>query len=141
MSKERPFFKGRHDTSYGILYPTNYLIAAFDSFKTAQCAEGSLHAAGYDEDEVRTVDSEYVKADIKKRVTDASWLDHLKQRFSIGKEAYFWNEDLTWAEQGAGFLAVHCPTDGEAQRIIRLIRPENPKSIRRYHPLAIETFA
>ena len=74
--------------------------------------------AGYDEDEVRTVDSEYVKADIKKRITDASWLDHLKQRFSIGKEAYFWNEDLTWAEQGAGFLAVHCLTDGEAQCII-----------------------
>ncbi|MBA2410014.1 MAG: hypothetical protein H0V62_09680 [Gammaproteobacteria bacterium] len=141
MSKERPFFKGKHDTSYGILYPTNYLIAAFDSLETAQRAEQSLHTAGYDDDDVRTVDSEYVKADIKKRVTEANWYVHLRQKLSIGKEACFWNEDLKWAEQGAGFLAVHCPTDGEAQRIVKMIKQENPKTMRRYLPFAIETFA
>jgi len=140
MSKERPFFKGRHDTAYGILYPTDYLIATFDSFETAQRVEKLLHAAGYDEDDVRTVDSEYVKADIQKRITDASWLDNLKRKFSIGKEACFWEQDLKWAEQGAGFLAVHCPTDGEAQRIVKMIKPENPKSMRRYLTFAIETF-
>jgi hypothetical protein len=45
MSKERPFFQGP-DTSFGIFYPTDYLIAVFDSFVTAQQAQTSLHAAG-----------------------------------------------------------------------------------------------
>ncbi len=47
---------------------------------------------------------------------------------------------LKWAEQGAGFLAVYCPTAGEAERIVKMIKPENPKSMRRYLTFAIETF-
>jgi hypothetical protein len=86
------------------------------------------------------VDSEYVLADIKDRCTDAGWLDRIKRTFSVGSEASFWNDDMKWAEQGAGFLAVHCPTDGEAERIVKMIKPHNPKSMRRYLSFAIETF-
>jgi hypothetical protein len=89
---------------------------------------------------VQAVDSAYVKADIEAGLTDAKWLDQLKQAFSVGKESYFWNEDLKWAEQGAGFLAVHFPTEDEATRIVAMIRPLQPKSMRRYRALAIETF-
>ncbi|MGH8502636.1 MAG: hypothetical protein ACREVE_09215 [Gammaproteobacteria bacterium] len=88
MSKERPFFKGS-DTSFGIFYPTDYFIAVFDSPETAQRAEEKIRAAGYAEDDVDVVDSDYVRADIKKRVTDASWLDRLMQTFSVGSEACF----------------------------------------------------
>lgn len=84
--------------------------------------------------------SEDVIADIQERPMDASWLDHLKQEFSVGKEACFWNEDLKLAEEGAGFLTVYCPTDWEAQRIVKMIKPENPKTMRRYLSFAIETF-
>ncbi len=139
MSKERPFFKGR-DTSYGIFYPTDYLIAAFDSYEAAERAEQIIRSAGYAEDDVQAVTSDDVIADIQERHTDASWLDQLKRKFAVGKEACFWDEDLKLAKEGAGFLAVHCPTDGEAQRIVRMIKPENPKTMRRYLSFAIETF-
>jgi hypothetical protein len=33
----RALFKGR-DTSFGIFYPTNYIIAVFDSYETAKHA-------------------------------------------------------------------------------------------------------
>ncbi len=140
MSKERPFFKGS-DTSFGIFYPTDYLIAVFPTPDIAHQAASSLLAAGYTDEDVRAMDSTHVKADIEARVTDATWLDQLKQTFSIGKEAYFWNEDLKWAEQGAGFLAVHCTTEDEAQRIVTMLRPLQPISMRRYRALAIETFS
>ena len=140
MNKERPIFKGA-DTSFGIFYPTDYFIGVFDSFATAQQAQARLHAAGYTDEDVTALDSARVKADIEAGMTNASWLDQLKQTFAVGKEAYFWNEDLKWAEQGAGFLAVHCPTEDEATRIVAMIRPLHPKSMRRYRALAIETFS
>lgn len=139
MSK-RPLFKGS-DTSFGIFYPTDYMIAVFDSMDTALLAEDRLHVAGYTDEDVQAIAGDQVKSDIEARITDASWLDQLKQSFSIGKEAYFWNEDLKWAEQGAGFLAVHCPTEGEATRIVTMMKPLHPKSMRRYRTLAIETFS
>lgn len=139
MTEERPFFKGS-DTSYGIFYPTDYFIAVFDSPETARRAEQVIRGAGYGEDDVQVVDSEYVLADIKERCTDAGWLDRIKRTFSVGSEASFWNDDMKWAEKGAGFLAVHCPTDGEAERIVKMIKPHNPKSMRRYLSFAIETF-
>ncbi len=139
MSREQSFFKGS-DTSFGIFYPTDYLIAVFDTIGTAEQARTTLHAAGYTDDEVLALDAASVKADIDARITDASWLDQLMRTFAIGTESYFWNEDLKWAEQGAGFLAVHCPTEDEATRILAMIRPLHPKSMRRYRALAIETF-
>lgn len=139
MSREQPFFKGS-DTSFGIFYPTDYLIAVFATADIAEQAASNLHAAGYADDDVRAMDGASVKADIEARVNDATWLDQLQQTFSIGKEAWFWNEDLKSAEQGAGFLAVHCTTEDEAQRIVTMLRPLQPISMRRYRALAIETF-
>lgn len=139
MSREQSFFKGP-DMSFGIFYPTDYLIAVFATPDSAQQAAAALHAAGYTGDDVQAMDGASVKADIEARVDDATWLDHLKQTFSIGKEAWFWNEDLKAAEQGAGFLAAHCTTEDEAQRIVTMLRPLQPISMRRYRALAIETF-
>lgn len=139
MSEQRPFFKGK-DSSFGIFYPTDYIIAVFDSYETAQRAEQTLHSAGYAEDEAHAVPCKDVIADIEQGTRDASWVQRVKQKFSkvVGTEGRYWEEDLRMAREGHGFLAVHCPTEKEAERIQQLLTPENPIRMRRYLSLAVE---
>jgi hypothetical protein len=137
--KGRSLFKGR-DTSWGVFYPTNHILAIIDSFETAQRAKEIMLSAGYSEDEVDAVPSDYVIADIQKGIKNANLLNRVKQRISraIGHEACYWEGDLKLAEQGAGFLAVYCPTDHEAERVLRLLRPLKPKVVRRYERFVID---
>jgi len=145
MEEQDPSFKGRalfkgRDISWGIFYPTGYIVTIFDSLEDAQRAKGIMRSAGYAEDEVDAVPSEYVIADIEEGTKNPNLLKRVRQTISkaIGKEADFWEEDLRWAREGAGFLVVHCPTDIEATRVVRLLEPMNPKKMRRYGPAAIE---
>lgn len=145
MSEQEHHFKGRslfkgHDTRFGIFYPTNYIIAVFDSYQIAQDAEKIMLSAGYSDEEVDAVPSEYVIADIEKGTKNATLIRRVEQRITrhFGSDARLWEEQLEWAQQGAGFLAVYCPTEHEAHRVIRLLGPEKPKSMRRYERFVIE---
>lgn len=135
----RALFKGK-DTSFGIFYPTDYVIAAFDSFETAKKAAETMLEAGYSTDEVDAVPSQYVIENIERGIEDASWLDQVKQEISkaLGSEAHYWENDLRMARAGAGFLTVFCPTEHEGHRVRRLLAPHAPQSMRRYAKLAIE---
>lgn len=137
--KGREVLKGK-DTSFGIFYPTGYIIAALGSYEAAQRGKKALLAAGYSEDEVEAVPSDYVIADIEKGTKDASLLTRVKQAISeaIGTEAGYWEDDLKLAKEGAGFLLIYCPTGHEAKRVERLLESENPKNMRRYARAAIE---
>lgn len=135
----RKLFKGR-DTSWGIFYPTDYIVAIFDSVETAKRARGIMLSAGYSEDEADAVPSEYVMADIEEGTKNASLLTRVRQQISkaLGAEAEYWEEDLRFAKQGAGFLAVRCRTEAEAKRVLRLLQPEHPRKMRRYGQAGIE---
>jgi hypothetical protein len=135
----RKLFKGR-DTSWGIFYPTDYLVAIFDSLETAKRARGIMLSAGYAEDEVDAVPSDYVLADIAQGMKNAGLLTRVRQQISraLGAEADFWEEDSKFAKQGAGFLAVRCATAAEGKRVLRLLQPEHPKKMRRYDQAVIE---
>ena len=139
MSEKRSFFKGS-DTSFGMFYPTDYFVAVFSTLAEARTAEQSIRRAGYAEDEVHVFDGDYVRSDIQERLVDADWVDWLIQKVSIGKESHFWNEDLKAAEHGAAFLAIFCATEDEARRIVTVLKPLGPQSMRRYRAFAIETF-
>jgi hypothetical protein len=135
----RKLFKGR-DTSWGIFYPTDYLIAIFDSFETSKRAREIMRSAGYSEDEAEAVPSEYVIADIEAGTKNATFLTRVRQQISkaFGAEAEHWEEDLKFAKQGAGFLAVRCATDAEAKRVSRLLTSEHPRKMRRYGRASID---
>lgn len=81
MQDQEPSFKGR-DTSFGIFYPTGYIIAIFDSFDTAQRAKEIMLSAGYGEDEVDAVPGDYVISDIEEGTKNATFLNRVKQRIS-----------------------------------------------------------
>ncbi len=129
-----------NETSFGILYPTGYIIAALNSDEAAMRGKQALLAAGYAEDEVDAVSGDYMIADIEKGTEDASLLTRVKQAISagIGTEASYWEDDLELARKGAGFLLIYCPTGHEAKRVQRILASEKPKNMRRYARLAIE---
>lgn len=81
--------------------------------------------------------------DIRQGTEDTSFPTRVRQWISnsIGSESKYWERDLELARQGAGFLAVYCPASDQAQRILRLLKPEDPKAMRRYASLAIEVLA
>jgi hypothetical protein len=145
MSEQEHHFKGRalfkgHDTRFGVFYPTNFIMAVFDSYETAQRAEKIMLSAGYSDEEVDAVPSDYIVSDIEKGIKNAPFLRRVEQRITrhFGSDASFWEDDLNWAKQGCGFLAVYCPTEHEAERVLRLLRPLNPISMRRYERFVIE---
>lgn len=139
MSEQRPFFKGDEE-SFGIFYPTNYLIAAFESNESARRAKDILCSNGYTDDEVQCIPAQDVQNDIEREIQDASRFKRIKQKFSklVGTEGRYWENDLALARQGAGFLAVYCPKEKDGRRVLELLKSENPKSMRRYAALAIE---
>ena len=145
MNEQEPTFIGRslfkgHDTRFGIFYPTNFIIAVFDSYETAKRASEIMLSAGYSEDEVDAVPSEYIIADIEKGTKNATLIKRVQQRITrhFGSDATFWADDLKWAQQGAGFLAVYCPTEHEAHRVVRLLASDKPMSMRRYERFVVE---
>lgn len=145
MSDQEHHFKGRalfkgHDTRFGIFYPTNYIMAVFDSYEIAIRAEQIMLSAGYSDEEVDAMPGDYIIADIEKGTKNATLIRRVEQRITrhFGSDANLWEDDLEWAKQGAGFLAVYCPTEHEAHRVLRLLSPENPKSMRRYERFVIE---
>ena len=56
----------------------------------------------------------------------------------LGTEELYLDHDLKNARAGAAFLALHCPTQEEGQRIFHLLNHLAPLSMRRYSPYTID---
>lgn len=145
MTEQEHHFKGRalfkgHDMRFGIFYPTNYLIAIFDSPEIAERAEKIMLSAGYADGEVDSPSPEYVVADYEKAQKEGSLIRRIEQRLTrhFGSDSNMLEEQIEWARKGAGFLAVYCPTEHEAERVLRLLKPLDPRMMRRYERLVIE---
>jgi hypothetical protein len=61
-------------------------------------------------------------------------LGDLMTEFSrfIGTEASFFDRDVWEARHGAGFLAVHCSTEQEADQIREILTPLRPAAMQWY---------
>lgn len=140
MSEQDSYIYKRGRTSFGIFYPTDYITAVFDSYEIAQRGEQIMLSAGYAEDEVHAFTPKYVMERFEEGTRNASFMKRVEHRLTshFGSDASYWTADLERAKQGAGFLVVYCPTDHEAERVLRLLKSENPKTMRRYHRFVIE---
>lgn len=49
--------------------------------------------------------------------------------------------DIRGSQEGAGFLAVYCPRETEAERIRDLLEPFEPLSMQLYLPSGIRTLS
>jgi hypothetical protein len=133
------FFK-ESDTKLGIFYPNHYLVAVFRSVATARLALTKLRAAGFAPDEVIATDGAEVIALAKQESGLGSLLMQGLSRFFATEQVYT-DHDLEHAQHGAGFLAVHCPTDILKKEAWGILQHEAPVDARYYGSDGIDHLA
>jgi hypothetical protein len=140
MTTVSSFFKNEAGESFGVFYPTDYLVATFSSYDLANDARDLLQKNGLKPDEVLVIKGEDFLELEEKAHEDASLWSRLTARISriVGTEELHLDHDLQNARAGAAFLAVYCPTQEEGQRIFGLLKHLGPLSMRRYSPYTID---
>jgi len=133
------FFKGP-DTRFGIFYPKNYLLAAFPRVSEAAYAERQLLEGGFAEDDVMAVPGEEVVHHAEDHLKKHGLWSLLMRELSrlIDTEMTYADHDLEIARQGAGFVAVYCPTEELKKKAWRILEPQSPIVARHYAFTGIE---
>jgi len=132
------FFHGA-PTTLGVFYPTHYIFASFHTFQEAKNAAQSLQAAGYGK-VVASSAAETLRFMKEIREDVGLWGAMMTSisRF-FGTEEVFADKDLTEASVGAGFLAVYCPRQEDADQIRDLVAPFDPLTMQLYLPSGVQT--
>ena len=141
MSVLAEFFKGS-ETQMGIFAPRGYVVALFPDLDAAAKAERSLLDAGFPPDEVIAVPGDDVVELVKEEASHSGVGTFLMQGLSrmFETEEVYADHDFKLASQGAGFLAVHAPSDAKKQQAWKLIEPANPLVARHYSLMGVEHF-
>ena len=133
------FFKGS-DSTLGVFYPTDYIIAVFPTFASAEAAAHALRGAGLGEDEVLALRASEILRYFKEfRAHSGVWagiMSVLSRAF--GTEQVFADDDVQSARAGEGFVAIYSPGEAEAHRIKDLVLPFGPKAMHWYHTAGVE---
>ena len=134
MATLTSFFKSS-DSTLGVFYPADYIIAIFPTFSSAQGASQVLRGAGFGEDEVLAIPgSEVLKYFEGFRANSGYWagiMTMLSRAF--GTEQVFADDDVEDAQAGKGFVAIYSPGEAQAARIVELVKPFEPKAMHWYH--------
>lgn len=140
MTNISHFFKHDAEQSFGVFYPTNYLVSTFPSYEVAVRAKEELEKNGVPADDILVLRGEEFVALEERAHEDASLWSRITSRISkvVGTEELHLEYDLNHARSGAAFLALHCPTQEEGQHIYNLLKHLAPLSMRRYSPYTID---
>jgi hypothetical protein len=133
MNHLSTLFKGS-ETRLRIFYPKKYIIATFRSFEISESAYHALRGVGFHGEEISAVSGvEMLKFFYDLRVR-TGLLGVVMTGLSrlIGTEANFADRDIWEAQHGAGFLAVHCSSQNEADFIRQRLTPLGPVSMQWY---------
>jgi hypothetical protein len=127
-------------TRLGVFYPTHYLIAVFRDPAGSEFVIHKLWNAGFAPSDAIAADGKAVLEFDKEETDLAGFVMQAISRF-FATEQVFADHDLEDARQGAGFLAVRCPTDELKNTAWSLVEPEGPLDARYYSALGIEHLA
>ena len=139
MSKLGEYFK-RSGTKLGVFYPTHHLIAVFRSPAGAESALEKVLNGGFAPSDAIATDGKAVLEADEAETDLADFVMRAISRF-FSTEQLFADLDLKDAREGAGFLAVRCPTDELKDTAWSLIEPEEPLDARYYSAIGIEHLA
>jgi hypothetical protein len=139
MSTLSSFFKERH-TALGVFYPLHCLIAVFPDLDKARQAAANLLHAGFAGDDVIAVEgAEFIQLE-KEETKLGSYLMQQLSRF-LGAEQISTDHNLAFAQFGAAFVIVHCPTDAQKKRAWDVIQPSDPLTAHYYSRGSVDHLA
>ena len=139
MNQLEDYFK-TSGTRLGVFYPNHYLIAIFRNPAGAESALHRVLSGDFAPSDVIAADGRAVLEFDKDETNLAAFVMQAISRF-FATEQVFADHDLEDARHGAGFLAVHCPTDDLKNAAWNLVGPEGPLDARYYSRLGIEHLA
>ena len=116
----------------GILNPVGHVVLAFESDAVAAEAVTALRAAGLTDEDILCYLADEATPRLRERVRTAS------EAAGFGYEITLMRRYLAFAEEGAGWLIVHAPSDEAAERITDVATRLNALCAVRYHRLANE---
>ena len=139
MNKLADYFK-TSGMRLGVFYPTHHLIAVFRNPVGSESALHKLLNAGFPPTDAIAADGKTVLEFDEAETNLAGFVMQVISRF-FSTEQVFADHDLADARQGAGILAVLCPTDDLKNTAWGLIQPEDPLDARYYSLVGIEHLA
>lgn len=139
MSLLKDFFKGS-DTRMGVFYPSHYLVAVFRDPRVAVHAVEKLWNAGFEHsDAIAVQGKDVIELDKEEKGLGAYAMQAASRFFAT--EQKFTDHDLKLARQGAGFLAVYCPTEDLKKSAWSIVKSQDPFDARYYSTGAVEHLA
>ena len=132
------FFKGQ-DTSMGVFYPRDYIIAGYRNLADAEAAEAAFLKAGTPPEDVRAAPGEFVTEQLQAR-DDPNFLERIGQQLVefVGTENAYLEEDANLARDGGAFVFVYAPDAERVAQAKRVFAQIGPAYARRYLGVAIE---
>ncbi|MFC4728713.1 hypothetical protein [Coralloluteibacterium thermophilus] len=131
------FFKDG-DTAFGLFYPKNYIVAAFENEGRAEEAVKAFREAGFAEDDVAAASGSFVTR--KLEAEPEGTFDKVKAAISaaIGTEHSYIENDIEHAKRGGAFVFVYAPDDEAADRAKPVLKRMHAMEARHYRQMAIE---
>lgn len=141
MSEMTDRFPG-NISSFGVLYPTNYIVAVMENDGRAKRAQDALVANGFAEDDVIDFAPEefvsLVEAHRENKELWARFMESLSR--TMGTEAVYVDLDLELARDGAGVVAVLVQGDEGKAKAREILDSFRPMAMRHYANFSIEVF-
>jgi hypothetical protein len=119
-------------TSFGIFYPTGWIVVAFPKREYAEQVRHDVLTGGYDEADCKLVRSDEVIPSAQAQLDDSGWLGKL------GMADEMIGRHLDAANRGSTFLLIHALSDDEVERVMKVVRRVPFDLAHRYHRFAIE---
>lgn len=139
MSRLSDFFKETH-TALGVFYPLHCLVAVFPSLDATRKVARNLEESGFSKDELITVEGRELVQLEKEETGLGNYLMQELSRF-IGGEQISTDHNLEFAERGAGFVVVHCPSDKKKEEAGGVIQPLKPLTAHYYSRGSVDHLA
>jgi Pyridoxamine 5'-phosphate oxidase len=119
MSKLAEFFQATHTQMGLVFYPTHFMFAAFPSLALARDAGARLIECGLGKNEIHVASDTDVLEFFKEFRSEKSLWSKFVRGLGLIDEIRFCELDIERARAGACFVAIHCRTEQDAQRIKR----------------------
>jgi hypothetical protein len=136
MSVSTSFFK-ESVSSLGVFYPMHYLVAVFPDLQTAQKVRRNLLDGAFKEADVLAISGkDFIELET---VASGVIMRGLSRFFKT--EQLSTDHNLELAEQRAGFVFVHCPTDRDKIKAWEVIKHDRPLAAHYYERAGVDELA
>lgn len=136
--KQRWDFFKESDSSFGLFYPSRYVVAGFDNYERAKVVKQALLDKGIAPDDVEAASGPFVVNEVESQ-DDANWLDHIKAEIArgVGTEAGYIDDDLMLARRGGAFVFIYAPEQEDVESLREFLKRMHPIFARHYNPMGI----